>query len=248
MFEVDGNFGGFFQDSIHFGLFVTTGFLVSLFLRYNSYNKDKSIFNLILLIVYLGISLFTSRNSILIILVTIIYLFLVPKAKNKIIIFLIILLPIFIINSDIIFHGLNEDSINEFTSGRSTIWSLAISKIIENNILIGHGLFNVNDMVLQENVGIGFYYLDKIENLSFHSSYVELFAGGGLIVVIVFFRIIIKSLSRLNGVDKGILVGVLIGGLFESFLTQPFMLISCLFYFILFANNMKIVVKSKRKT
>ena len=246
MWEVDGGFGGFFQDEIHFGFYVVTGFLVSFYFRFNTTFRDLSRFNLLLLCMYGGIALFTSRNSFLIIAITLFFYFFIFKIKNRFLKVFTFFSSIILVILSIIAKDLSEADIIEITSGRYNIWALAFDKITNTNyLLLGDGLFNLNDVILQNYKGVGFYYLDSLDSLSFHSSYIELLAAGGLFAVVLFVRIISKSWISFNRVEKSMISGMLVGAMFESFLVQPFMLLASLFYFIVIINNMVIPVIKK---
>lgn len=245
MFEVDGGFGGFFQDEIHFGLYMVTGFLVCFYLRYNQFKSDKSLSNLVQMLIFLLGAMFASRNALLIILTAVTFFFVISRVKNKFYMIAIILLPSLLLNVDTLLAGFSVEKINELSSGRFVIWQLAVTEIFDGGYLIGKGLFNLNGVVLNKNTDVGIYYFDDLETLSFHSSYVELFAGGGLVALILFFRLIFKIWKRFSNIEKGIVIGILIGAIFESFLMQPFMLIPCLFYFILIINSLDIEIKKR---
>lgn len=239
MFEIDGAFGGFFQDEIHFGLYMVTGFLVCFYLRFNGSKKDRSLLNLCQMLIFLVGVMFASRNAFLIVVTVITFFFAVSKFKRKLYIFPIVLLPLLVVNIDVIISGFSIEKLNEISSGRYFIWQLAITSMVEDGYLIGKGLFNLNGLVLKSNVGTGIYYFDDLDTLSFHSSYIELFAGGGILAIFLFFRLVVRTWSRCNAMDKSIILGILIGALFESYLIQPFMLIPCLFYFIVIINNIE---------
>lgn len=247
MFEIDGGFGGFFQDEIHFGFYVVTGFLISFYFRFNEISKDKSYFNLALLLVYGGMATLTSRNAFLIIVIALFYYFVISKIKNRFYKIFLFTATVIGANTYLIIQDLSKAKIIEITSGRYQIWLLALEKTFNTgSLFIGNGLFNLNDIILKENIGIGFYYLDTLDTLSFHSSYLEIFAGGGIIVLICFFRIVSKTWKLLTRINKSIIAGILIGATFESYLVQPFMLIASLFYFILISNNTVIKLRLKK--
>ncbi|WP_152537367.1 O-antigen ligase family protein [Aquimarina pacifica] len=241
MYETDGGFGGFFQDEIHFGFYVVTGFLVSFYFRYNTISKDTSYFNLLLILMYGGVATLTSRNAFLIIVVALIFYFGISNIKNRFYRVSLSTLMIIGVIVGLIIQDFSEEDVIILTSGRYQIWTLAFEEMFTKNfMLLGNGLFNLNDVILRENRGIGFYYLDTLENLSFHSSYIEILSGGGIVVLICFFMVISKTWKKLEPIEKSILIGILVGATFESFLVQPFMLIASLFYVIIISNNMEV--------
>lgn len=242
-FSDDGEFGGFFQSKIHFGLYTATGFLTCFYMRFNTLEKDTSKTNLLQMVTYILLALFTSRNAILIILLTPMYYFLVFKTKKLLYALPILFSPLLIAYFNEIFLGISTERLNKVSSGRIEIWRLALENIIENGIFKGSGIFNLNDTVLQKNLGTGNYYFDRIDFLYFHNSFIELLAGGGLIVLLLFVWLIVDSWRYFSRIEKAIICAILIGGALESYLTQPFMLISSLFYFILLANNAKMKVR-----
>ena len=230
-------YGGFFQDEIHFGLYAVTGLFVTLYLRYNNFWADKSMFNVTQIGIYLVICCITSRNALAIVLAALVYFFIVSKVKNKFYAFLLLIFALLVVNLDLIALDLSFDNINYVSSGRFLLWTMAFLSIMETGFFMGKGLFNLNDIVLEENKFTGFYYLDSLDTLSFHSSYIELLAGGGIIVLILFFVVIIRTWPKFGKLEKSIAFGILLGAVSESYLVQPFMLISSLFYFILLLNN-----------
>ncbi|WP_405399618.1 O-antigen ligase family protein [Maribacter sp. Asnod2-G09] len=232
-----GEFGGFFQDKIHFGLYATTGFLVCFYMRFNDIEKDNSKLNLLQIILYAFFAFISSRNALLIVVVAPLYYFVVYNVKNYLYALLLIISPLFIFYFDEIVYGVSVDRLNSLSSGRLEIWRIALVEVFQKGIFNGSGLFNLNDIVLKNNIGTGFHYLDTLEFLYFHSSIVELLAGGGVLVLLLFFWILFKSWNSLTRIEKAIMSAILIGGTVESYLTQPFMLISVLFYFILMMNN-----------
>lgn len=243
MYEVDGNFGGFFQDEIQMGLYSATGFLVSFYLRFTTYKNDKSVFNLVLIFFYVLILVFTSRNSLLIVLIAALYFFVLSHIHNRVYRVGLYLLPVLIVLAIDFF---SIEKINEFTSGRWTIWTLATNTIVENKVIFGQGLSNFNDIILRQNKGIGYYYLDTLESLSIHSSFMELIGAGGIISFLLFVKVIKTTWKKLNKIDKTTFLAILSGGLFESLLVMPFMIISILFYVLLFSNNLVITLNKKR--
>ncbi|MDO1513693.1 hypothetical protein Q2T41_13600 [Maribacter confluentis] len=232
-----GDFGGFFQDKIHFGLFATTGFLVCFYMRYNDIERDDSKFNLIQILIYSVFAFYTSRNAILIVSVAVLYYFIIYNAKNYLYAIILSIIPFFLFYFDEIFYGISTERLNGLSSGRLEIWRITLIELFEKGIFFGNGLFNINNLVLEKNIGTGFHYLDTLEFLYFHSSWVELLAGGGVVVMLLFLWIIIKSWMYFSRIEKTVVFAILLGSTVESYLTQPFMLISILFYFVLIMNN-----------
>ncbi len=246
-FNDEGDFGGFFQSKIHFGLYTATGFLTCFYMRFNSLERDTSKFNLIQMITFMILAFYTSRNAMLIVILTPIYYFLVFKVKRILNALPLLISPVLIAYFDEIFLGVSTENLNSVSSGRIEIWSIALENIVENGIFTGSGIFNLNDIVLQKNIGTGNYYFDRIDFLYFHNSFIELLAGGGLALLLLFIWIVVDSWRYFSRIEKAIMCSVLIGGALESYLTQPFMLISSLFYFILLMSNSQMKI-TKVKT
>lgn len=241
-----GGFGGFFVDKIHFGLYAATGFLVCFYLRYHERYNDRSWSNLLQILLYLALVIFTSRNAIFICATAILYYFFLSRIKSGFLIFLLLLVGLIALYYQEIFLDISPKTINELSTGRFEIWRLALKAIFENGILWGNGLFNLNSIVLSENIGTGFYYLDTLDFLYFHSSYIEILAGGGIVLLVLFVLIMLNTWPVFSRMDKTILIPILWGALVESYLAQPFLLISSLFYFLLMANSS--IVRIKRTT
>ena len=248
LFEESGGFGGFFEDEIHFGLYMVTGFLVSLYFRFNTIRRDRSYFNTFLLFLYGGTALFTSRNAFLIIVAALFYYYGVSKIKKHFYRVASFVLFFIGVNAFVIIRDINKAKLIEITSGRYQIWLLAFEEMYsKGKYFVGSGLFNLNDVILRKNKGVGFYYLDDLDSLSFHNSYIELLAAGGIIAFVFLIIAIGKTWKKLTRIDKSIVASILVGASFESFLVQPFILIAVLFYMILIINTIQVKVKIKKK-
>ncbi|UZO81462.1 hypothetical protein NBT05_03070 [Aquimarina sp. ERC-38] len=243
MADEDG-FGGFFQDKVHFGLYTATGFLVCFYLRYNKVKRDRSIYNLLQLAIYVMLAFVTSRNALLIIFTAVFSYVVITKAQKTVSILLLLLFPLSLFYLDTFFYNVSGDQINSFSTGRWEIWRIAWVEIVDKGVFFGSGIFNINNTVLYNNLGTGFHYLDTLEFLFLHSSYLEILAGGGMITLILFLVIVVSSWNLFSNMDKAVMIAILFGGIGESYLAQPFMLISTLFYLILIINNHQLVVRN----
>lgn len=241
-FYDNGEFGGFFQNEIHFGLYTATGFLTCFYMRFNNIEKDSSKFNMALMLTYLVLAYFTSRNAILIIIIAPLYYFLVFNIKKVLYALPILMSPVLVAYLNEISSNISTDRLNKVSSGRIDIWNLSLENIMEIGIFKGSGIFNLNDTVLQKNQGTGNYYFDRIDFLYFHNSFIELLAGGGIIALILFIWVLIDAWKYFTRIEKAIMCAIIIGGTLESYLVQPFMLISSLFYFILLVSTSQMKV------
>ncbi|WP_203296459.1 O-antigen ligase family protein [Luteirhabdus pelagi] len=244
MTDMDG-FGGFFQDKIHFGLLAACGFLLGFYLWRHPLSRDTSIWNYLQMLIYLALAVVTSRNAVIIAITAVVFYFLIARIRTRLYAVILLIAPIFLFYVNDLFSIFPTERLNKLSTGRFEIWRLAWEGIYDKGLLLGSGIFNLNDSVLQENVGTGFYYLDTLDFLYFHSSYLEIVAAGGIIVLLLFLYILWKSLQSMSRIDKSVIVAIAIGGLVESYLVQPFMLISILFYLLLFANTLKLKVKKQ---
>lgn len=234
-------FGGFMQEKVPFGIYCLTGFLVSFYLRFNDINQDKSKINLLQIFLFLICIFFAdTRNAILIIFVTLLHYLLSIKFKQvySILIVLSIYFILFMLSFDQI-SFLNSNEINNLSTGRLDIWRLALEEINNRSIFKGSGIFNLNHFVISNNYAQGYYYLEQVDFLYFHSSYLEIFAAGGIIALVLFIVLIFKVWNHSSKLDRSIILGILFGAISESFLVQPFILISFLFWFLLIQNSLK---------
>ena len=127
-----------------------------------------------------------------------------------------------------------DQTLKDFTTGRSSIWYYVYKYYVDHSILIGKGIFGLNDTILIANTIDSNYYLSKIDRLYFHSSYLEAMTAAGLIGLVFFLLFIIKSLrQRRKNYVVFIIISILVGALFESYLVQPTILISFLFWYLI---------------
>lgn len=232
-------FGAFFQDKVQFGLYCAVGFLISFYLQCIVNSKSKINYNLIQMLLY-GCLLITtdSRNSQFIIVIAISYYILRKKIRYAIIPIILLVLLYVMLEFNSIVSLFSFNYFNQVTTGRLNIWMLALEEINSKGVFLGSGVFNLNSVVLSKNLGSGFYYLEELSFLYFHNSYIELLAAGGVIVLLLFFYLLYQSWLNLKLPERSIVLSLVIGGIFESYLVQPFLLISILFWFIILINSM----------
>jgi len=229
-------FAGFTGDRQTFGLLMATLYLSTLLLYIR---KKQKIHILILVISFLVIIYTDSRTSEIAVLIPTLYIYVKKKIKNlELYILPIILFSIYYMLNDITFD------INEYSSGRILVWSLFLNEAENNNIFYGYGLFNFNNIILQKYIYMS-YYFRRIDFLYFHSSYIEIFAAGGLLAVLFYLLFVVKTYFIANIPIKGIIIGVAVASAFESFIVSPIFPISLLFWMLLILTNIHQISKEE---
>ncbi len=226
--------GLFYGSYIQFGIFACVGAIANFsLLRYRI--KDNRKFYFVMSILY-GILVFLSgsRNAQLVLLVFLL-LYLMPYLKRiaigniYLVVFSLSIVSVFYFSGEML---LNE-SLTDLSSGRSSIWYYIYEYYTQNSILRGEGIFGLNTTILDNNLDTN-YYLQRIDFLYFHSSFVELIGASGILGFLFFMLFVIRSLKRKRKFYVvNIVVSILFGGMFESFLVQPTVLISFLFWYFI---------------
>ncbi|HOA82049.1 MAG TPA: O-antigen ligase family protein, partial [Defluviitaleaceae bacterium] len=226
----------FFNSYIAFGIFSVVGFIINFILIKLRGFDYKYLIGLIFYAVLTYLS--NSRNAQLICLIILVLSYIKPiysvllKFRYPLIFTILVLLAY---NFYSIKSYLTSDLVVFFTSGRSNIWNYLFEDLIKHNFLFGKGIFGRNHLILENNIDHN-YYLQRVDFLYFHNSYLEILSAAGLIGL-VFFMFFVKE-----NIDKGlkfmrpIVLSIFIGSFFEGFLIQPMLLISMLFWMIIFIN------------
>ncbi len=218
--------GLFYGNYIQFGIFACTGAIANFSLLKSQIKKNRKYHLFMFLLFGVLVLLSDSRNVQLILLVFLIFN-LIPQIKKiaisniYLIIFSLSIASIFYFSGEIL---LNESLIN-LSSGRSSIWYYIYDYYSQNSFLKGEGIFGLNTTILENNIDTN-YYFQRIDFLYFHSSFIEIIAASGIIGFIFFILFIVKSLKiKKKFYLLGIIISILLGGLFESFLIQPTILL-----------------------
>ncbi len=242
--------GLFYENYIQLGIFGCAGTIAN-FSVFRDKTKNKN-FYLILSIVFAFLTLLSnSRNPQLVLIVYFIFNAFPYIKRNVIkymyiIVFIIVFLSSLYLSVDILKSG----TVSSFTTGRSKIWYHIIDHYGNHSIFGGYGIFGLNDIILKAHVD-GNYYFQRLEFLYFHSSYMEVFAASGIIGFLFFLFFIAKELyKKKNLYISIILIGILLGGFFESFIIQPTVLISFLFWYLIISkpSKRKLILKKEFQT
>ncbi|WP_010520643.1 O-antigen ligase family protein [Aquimarina agarivorans] len=234
--------GLFYENYIQLGIFSCAGAIANF-----SVYRDKTAYKfyyLSMAIIYAILAVLSnSRNPQLVLLVYALFN-LFPYIKRGVIKYMYVLVFLIVLGSVLFLsvEVLNSSTVSSFTTGRSRIWYHIIDYYSTNSIFKGHGIFGLNDIILQTNID-GNYYFQRLEFLYFHSSYMEIFSASGILGLLFFFFFLGKSLyEKKNYYISIVIIGISIGGFFESFIIQPTVLISFLFWYLIISKP------SKRKT
>lgn len=233
-----GNYGGFLQFKNDFGAFAVAGFLSCFYLFYNKLSQDKSKFNIALMIMYGYMCFISSRNAFIIMISAILIYYLLAKNIKLFLWSLPVLFLGIWWNSRLFFNSNSFDIVNDLLSGRLLIWTLAINEYSKQNFLLGSGIFNSNDSIQESGKNMDFHYLDQVGFLFLDSSFVSIFVSGGIVALIVFILIIFRTLKKSELIDQSLIGSIAIGAIFESYLVQPFMFLSIIFYILIISNNL----------
>lgn len=229
--------GLFYNNYIQLGIFGLCGSLIYLLLL--KFEK-KSKTNLLFFFAYLTIVILSnSRNSQLVLGISIFLIFF-QTIQSWIIRFkwyLIIALSSVIWYTIDVYEFLMSQSIQTITTGRSNIWAYVLKHYDKSSIFIGNGIFGLNNDILLNNKTDN-YYFNRIDFLYFHNSYLEVFAASGILGFLLFILFLISGLKkRKSSLLNPLLIGILAGAFFESFLVQPVILITFLFWILFFLNR-----------
>ena len=226
---------GLFYDSyIQFGIFSCVGAIINFsVLRYSGIKNRRT--HLLFFIVFaILVVLANSRNSEFI-LGMYLLLNLFPYLK-KVSLKYIYLFSTLIVTFGVVYFSkemLLNDIFIEFTTGRSAIWYYILDFYSQRSIFSGEGIFGLNSTILEENLSSN-YYFQRLNFLYFHSSYLEIFAASGIFGFVFFGIFLVKMLlQKKKFYITAIIISILLGGLFESFLVQPTILISFLFWYLI---------------
>ncbi|MGB5820438.1 MAG: O-antigen ligase family protein [Saonia sp.] len=230
--------GLFYENYIQLGIFACVGAITHLTLFRYKIKKDQKIYFVMFILYTALVILSNSRNSQLILFIFILFnLFPYFKKITLKYIYLLVccavILFAFYFSSEILLM----ESLTDLTTGRTAIWYYVFEYFSQNTILLGEGIFGLNNTILENNSASN-YYFQRLDVLYFHSSYMEIFSASGIIGFICFILFIIRSLRRKKRFFLvTILISILIGGLFESFLVQPTILVSFLFWYLIVART-----------
>ncbi len=229
--------GLFYNSYIQMGIYGVCGAIIHLLLlKFDKVSKKHLIwFSVYLFIVILS----NSRNAQLILAIVTLLLF-----ANSIIRFLIryrwiVLASLtgLVIYMGNIYSFLLNERVLQLTTGRSTIWSYVLGYYEQESIFSGRGIFGLNNEILTQNKSAN-YYFDRIDFLYFHNSYIEFFAATGLLGFIAILLYFISNLRKMRkSALNAVLIGIMCGAFFESFLIQPVILITLIFWLYLFTNQ-----------
>lgn len=226
--------GLFYENYIHLGFFTSTAAVANFGLYKFKYSKNRN-FHLLMIVFFAVLTVLTNARNPQLFLGTVLILNVLPVLKRTAIKYLYIVFAvlfvvlIFFVSPDILI----DDEVASFTTGRSTIWYYVYDYYTQTPIYMGEGIFGLNDSILQSNSTHN-YYLQKIDFLYFHSSYIEIFSASGVIGFICFMIYIIKTLKRKkNFFIVTIIIGGLLGALVESYLVQPTLMVSFLIWYLI---------------
>lgn len=226
---------GLFYDSyIQFGIFACVGAIVNFALLRYKKTKNRKLHLFFFALYTLMVILANSRNSEFILAIFLV-LNLFPLLKRfsisytYVIITVLILLGIFYFSKEMLLNDIFID----FTTGRSAIWYYILEYYAQRPIIFGEGIFGLNSTILEDNMNFN-YYFQRLDFLYFHSSYLEIFCASGIFGFLFFIVFLVKKLREKKKLYiTVIMISVLLGGLFESFLVQPTILVSFLFWYLI---------------
>ncbi|QWX84355.1 O-antigen ligase family protein [Cellulophaga sp. HaHaR_3_176] len=236
--------GLFYENYLQLGIFACVGAIANFSVYKFIIKKQGKVYFAFFLVYAVLVFLSNSRNVQLILTVFVLLNY-VPKIKELLIKNVYLISGLIVVLSLMYFTTellLTED-FTQFTTGRSAIWYYIFDYFSKNSIFIGKGIFGLNETILATNIDSN-YYFQRLEFLYFHSSYIEVLCASGLIGFILFgFAITVALKKKKNFYYSIILISILLGALFESFLVQPTILLSFLFwYFMVSKDNYKNII------
>ncbi len=226
--------GMFYDSYVQFGIFSCVAALVNfMIVKFTSVKSNKIYFSFFIFYMILVV-LTNSRNAQIIVLLAVL-LSLLPYMKKVALKYVYAVLTGIVIIGFFYFSNelLLDEDFSEITTGRNWIWFYVLEHYSTNSIFLGEGIFGLNNSILNENITFN-YYFQRLDFLYFHSSFIEAFAAAGLIGLVLFILYIFRSLRNKRKLSiTMILIPITIGGLFESFLIQPTILTSFLFWYLI---------------
>jgi len=239
LYDIDptGNrsgFAAFTGDRMAFGLILATLYLSTFILLL----KEQNIFNKIIFLLSFLLTIYSDARTALLIEVIFIIMFFAYK-KIKYLEFYILILFLFLIY--IIVNYLDITDLEQYSSGRVFIWLIVLKEKV-NDFWYGDGLFNFNNYILLKYRYLS-YYFQRIDYLNFHSSYIEIFAAGGIIALFFYIMFLYKTYIKANRLNKSIIFAISLGAFLEGYITQPAIVISSFFWIILMLSNINNNVK-----
>jgi O-antigen ligase len=223
-------FSAFCGDRMVFGLIMATIYLSSFIIITNKKNIKL---NLIIIGISILFILYSDSRTALSIVIIPTFFYLI-KQKIKYVDFLILLISLILIVY--MWNNFDDSITNEYSSGRIFVWSLFFKEFFPNNFIYGYGLFNFNDFILNKYMNLS-YYFQRVDFLYFHSSYIEIWASGGILGIFSYILILYKTYINAKNSIKALLLGIIIGSFFESFIILPVFSISLLFWIIVIYEN-----------
>jgi O-antigen ligase len=229
--------GLFYNNYIQLGILGLCGSLIYLLLLKYDRKSKTNIFCFFVYLTIVGLS--NSRNSQLVLSVSIFFLFFrnIQSLFIRFKWFILTTLSIAIWYLVDIYDFLLNESIQTITTGRSNIWWYVLQYLDNSSIFLGHGIFGLNNEILLTNK-MDNYYFNRIDFLYFHNSYLEVFAASGILGLLLFVWYLISGIRKSkNSLLNPLIIGILAGAFFESFLIQPVILITFLFWILFFLNR-----------
>lgn len=225
----------FYNSYISLGIFSCTGAIANFAIMKYKTIKTGKIYYIMFILYLVLVILANSRNAQLILGVFLLFSLwpYLGKTVLKYIYLLVIVLSMVLV---FYFSGemLLNENLTDFTTGRSSIWFYIYEYYVQHSILIGEGIFGLNETILIANSSDSNYYFSSIDTLYFHSSYIEAMTAAGIFGLVFFILFIVKALrERRKNYIVFIIISILAGALFESYLVQPTILISFLFWYLI---------------
>lgn len=243
LYEIDNmgrrGFGGIYHDRMRFGLLSATVYLIAFSMLISGKRLIHRRYIVTIMLIFALMILLSETRTVQIILFISIVFWLLIKIMSRFhislvrqsIFFLIIMLIVLIYN---IYHDFSIEKINELSSGRFFIWSLA-SEHLTSVEHIFSGVLNLNSFILDEYKSFS-YYFQKIDFLYLHSSLLEITAAGSFLALGLFvwinYKFFVSSKANINI----IILSILSASFFESFLIMPHVPLSLLFWLFILMN------------
>lgn len=236
-----GGARGIFVNENSLAIAASIAIVMCIYLNSISKNNRMKIFWIANIVLQAITMIGSNGRSAILVVIAVVYTYIFVYYKNKYIRASLIILPIIIVCGT--FLTFDENTIRDFTSGRSSLWTSA-SIVIKDNPLVGVGKNNFAQAVRAARDTTD---LPGLDTGWLHNIYMQVATMNGIIallLLIVFLYIIlvfiIQHLDRLKRKEKlqmttltSMLIGILAVNLFESNLIYIISFISMVFWIYL---------------
>lgn len=235
-----GGTRGIFVNENALAIACAIAIAMSIYLNSISKSNKMKVFWLVNMLLQIITMTGSRGRSATLVVIAVVYTYIFIYYKNKYVRIALIVLPVIVCGA---IFTLEENTIRDFTSGRSSLWTSA-SIVIKDNLLTGVGS---NDFVEAVRAARDTNDLPGLDVGGIHNIYIQIATINGIIALLLLITFlyyilvfIVKRLDKLKRKEKlqmttltSVLVGILAVNLFESNLIYIVSFISMIFWIYL---------------